>query len=143
MAWDEIRDLHVEFLTEQGFRPEIDEGGDVHFRYEGRHFYIMEAEEDTFFHLLLPSFYPLTGETDVRNAALAASAASRVMKVAKVFLNSTLDDVSASVELLVAEPTDVHDHLLVCVEILAAARAEFVKQMTALQEATEEPAASA
>ncbi|NMI01969.1 hypothetical protein [Pseudonocardia acidicola] len=131
MTWSEIRDLHVEFLTEQGFRPKVDDEGDIHFRFEGRHHFIMETQEDTYFHLLFPNFYPLANETEVEAAALAASAASRVTKVAKVYLNPALDNVCASVELLVAEPTDVHDHFLRCLGMLGTATGQFLEEMTA------------
>jgi hypothetical protein len=131
MAWNEIRDLHVEFLTEQGFRPKVDEEGDIHFRYEGRHHFIMETQEDSYFHLLFPNFFPLAGEAEVAEAALAASAASRVTKVAKVYLNPALDNVSASVELLAAKPTDVHDQLLRCLGILGTATGKFLEEMSA------------
>lgn len=131
MTWSEIRDLHVEFLTEQGFRPKVDDEGDIHFRYEGRHHFIMETQEDTYFHLLFPNFFPLSSEVEIQEAALAASAASRVTKVAKVYLNPALDNVSASVELLVAEPTDVHDQLLRCLGILGTATGKFLEEMAA------------
>jgi hypothetical protein len=131
MTWAEIRDLHVEFLTEQGFRPKVDEEGDIHFRYEGRHHFVMESQEDTYFHLLFPNFFPLSNEAEVEQAALAASVASRVTKVAKVYLNPGLDNVSASVELLVAKPTDVHDQFLRCLGILGTATGKFLEEMNA------------
>jgi hypothetical protein len=131
MTWSEIRDLHVEFLTEQGFRPKVDDEGDIHFRYEGRHHFIMESQEDTYFHLLFPNFFPLTSGTEVEAAALAASSATRVTKVAKVYLNPATDNVCASVELLVAKPTDVHDQFLRCLGILGTATGKFLEEMTA------------
>lgn len=131
MGWDEIRDLHVEFLAEQGFRPKVDGEGDIHFRYEGRNHFIMETQDEHYFHLLFPNFFPLAGEVEVEEAALAASSASRATKVAKVYLNPALDNVSASVELLVAGPADVHAHLLRCLGILGAATGKFLEEMSA------------
>ncbi len=131
MTWSTIRDLHLEFLTEQGFRPRADEEGDIHFLYEGRHHFIMEAQEETYFHLLFPNFFPLANKAEIEQAALAASAASRVTKVAKVYLNPALDNVCASVELLVASPTDVHGQFLRCLGILATATGKFLEEMTA------------
>jgi hypothetical protein len=131
MTWSTIRDLHMEFLTEQGFRPKADAEGDIHFRFEGRHHFIMETQEETYFHLLFPNFFPLASQVEITDAALAASAASRVTKVAKVYLNPALDNVSASVELLVARPTDVHDQFLRCLGILATATGKFLEEMNA------------
>ena len=55
--------------------------------------------------------------------------------VAKVYLNPALDNVSASVELLVARPVDVHDHLLRCLGILGTATGKFLEEMNARQAA--------
>jgi hypothetical protein len=131
VGWDEIRDLHVEFLAEQGFRPKVDGEGDIHFRYEGRNHFIMETQDEHYFHLLFPNFFPLAGEVEVEEAALAASSASRATKVAKVYLNPALDNVSASVELLVSNPADVHAHLLRCLGILGTATGKFLEEMSA------------
>ena len=131
MGWDEIRNLHVEFLAEQGFRPKVDDEGDIHFRYEGRHHFIMETQDEHYFHLLFPNFFPLSNETEVREAAVAASAASCATKVAKVYLNPAHDNVSVSVELLVAEPADVHAHFLRCLGIIGTATGKFLEEMSA------------
>jgi hypothetical protein len=131
MGWDEIRDLHVEFLAEQGFRPKVDDEGDIHFRYEGRHHFIMETQDEQYFYPLFPNFLPLSGEREVQEAALAASVASRATKVAKVYLNPAQDNVSASVELLVAEPADVHAHLLRALGIIGTATGKFLEEMRA------------
>jgi hypothetical protein len=137
MGWNEIRDLHVEFLAEQGFRPKVDEEGDIHFRYEGRHHFIMETADEHYFHLLFPNFFPLAGEAEAAEAALAASAASRATKVAKVYLNPAQDNVTASVELLVAQPADVHEHFVRCLGILGTATGKFLEEMSARLTAAE------
>lgn len=131
MGWDKIRDLHVEFLAEQGFRPKVDDEGDIHFRYEGRHHFIMETQDEQYFHLLFPNFFPLANETEVAEAAVAASIASRATKVAKVYLNPALDNVTASVELLVGDPADVHAHILRCLGIIGTATGTFLAEMSA------------
>jgi hypothetical protein len=131
VGWDEIRNLHVEFLAEQGFRPKVDDEGDIHFRFEGRHHFIMETQDEHYFHLLFPNFFPLADERAVEEAAVAASAASRATKVAKVYLNPAHDNVSASVELLLAEPADVHVHFMRCLDIVGAATGKFLEEMSA------------
>jgi hypothetical protein len=103
----------------------------IHFRYEGRNHFIMETQDEHYFHLLFPNFFPLSNEAEVEEAALAASAASRATKVAKVYLNPGQDDVSASVELLVSDPADVHAHLLRCLGILGTATGKFLEEMSA------------
>jgi hypothetical protein len=131
MSWEKVRDLHVEFLAEQGFRPKVDDEGDIHFRYEGRHHFIMETQDEHYFHLLFPNFFPLSNKTEVEEAAVAASTASRSTKVAKVYLNPALDNVSASVELLVSDPTEVHTHLVRCLGIIGTATGTFLEEMSA------------
>lgn len=131
MAWRDTCALYLEFLTDQGFRPKVDEDDDIHFLFEGRHYYIMKTEEETFFQLLFPNFFSLDDEAEAARATTAASAASRTTKVAKVFLNPALDNVSASVELLVGGPADVQDKFLRCLDILGTATRQFVEAMSA------------
>jgi hypothetical protein len=131
MSWSETRALYLEFLAQQGFRPKVDEDDDIHFLFEGRHYYIMKTEEQTFFQLLFPNFFSLDDEADVARAATAASTASRSTKVAKVFLNPALDNVSASVELLVDGPAGMQDKFLRCLDIIGVATRQFREAMSA------------
>jgi hypothetical protein len=131
MAWHDTRALYLEYLADQGFRPKVDEDDDIHFLFEGRHYYIMKTEEETFFHLLFPNFFSLDGEAEAAHATMAASAASRATKIAKVYLNPALDNVTASVELLVNGPTDIQDKFLRCLEILGSATRQFTEAMNA------------
>lgn len=131
MSWSETRARYLEFLAQQGFRPRLDEDDDIHFLFEGRHYYIMKTEEQTFFHLLFPNFFSLDDEAEVARAAMAASTATRSTKVAKVSLNPALDNVSASVELLVDGPADMEDKFLRCLDIIGAATRQFREAMSA------------
>lgn len=131
MAWRDTRALYLDYLAEQGFRPKVDEDGDVHFLFEGRHYYIMKTEEEGFFHLLFPNFFLLADEAQVAHATIAASAASRATRIAKVYLNPGLDNVTASVELLVNGPADVQDKFLRCLDIIGSATRQFAEAMSA------------
>lgn len=130
MAWRDTCALYLEFLADQGFRPKVDEDNDIHFLFEGRHHYIMKTEEETFFHLLFPNFFSLADEAETAHATVAASAASRATRVAKVYLNPALDNVTASVELLVNGPTDVQGKFLRCLDIIGTATRQFAEAMS-------------
>ena len=50
----ELQDMYVSFLLEEGYRPEVDQDGDVVFKREGRTYFIaVNAEDPGFFQLVL------------------------------------------------------------------------------------------
>lgn len=51
----------IDYLTEEGFRPRLDETGDVFFRFQGSPYILMTAHGDaTNLSLFLPYFWPIT-----------------------------------------------------------------------------------
>jgi hypothetical protein len=52
--------LYERYLREQGYVPQVDDVGNVYFKYEGGIYCILiDAEDPNFFHLTYPNFYPL------------------------------------------------------------------------------------
>jgi len=73
-------------LTEEGFRPDIDEDGDLIFKYEGNVFFIeLDEDDDSFVKLVLPNFWEIESEAEREAACKAALDATAQIKVAKVF----------------------------------------------------------
>lgn len=110
-AWGEdlseaqLQNMYMEFLTEEGYLPEIDDDGDIRFKYEGRTYFIIVNETDqTFFQILLPNIYSIENEEKRAEVLAAADHANALSKVAKV--HTVGDNTYVSVELLVATPED-------------------------------------
>lgn len=94
------RRLAMELLTGEGFRPEVDSDGDVRFKYEGRTCYILTgSEDDRYFQVVCLGIGQMDDGNRLGAAMLAASKATRETKVAKVWTNSDLDRMNASVEI--------------------------------------------
>ncbi|MCL6595365.1 MAG: hypothetical protein K6V73_04045, partial [Firmicutes bacterium] len=53
---------YLEFLAEEGYRPRLDADGDVVFKVEGGAYYILLDEDEEFFRLIYPNFWPLETE---------------------------------------------------------------------------------
>lgn len=114
----------LEFLREQGFRPEVDsDNGNIHFRYEMRSFIFVNNDEDeTFFQLVMPGIFDVTEEN--REMALeAANTVNRGIKVAKAVLFD--DSAAVFYEIILDENPEVGSVLVRGLGILNAARSSF------------------
>jgi hypothetical protein len=95
--------MYEEYLKEEGFHPEIDKDGDVVFKTEGKIYVIIIDENDEeFFRLLFPNFWPIESEQERAKVERAALHATAETKVAKVF--PVKDDVMASIEIFCNPP---------------------------------------
>ncbi|HOU24785.1 MAG TPA: hypothetical protein PKW05_13440 [Anaerolineae bacterium] len=95
--------MYVSYLREDGYALEIDEDGDVMFKFEGGSYFILiDEDDDMFFQIMFPSFWPIESEEEGARVEKAAQLATRITKVAKVYRQR--DNVNASVELLCVPP---------------------------------------
>lgn len=93
----ELQDMYVSFLLEEGYRPEVDQDGDVVFKREGRTYFIAVNEEDPgFFQLVLPNIWPIESEAERLQVLVAADYSNATSKASKVFIME--DDVWVDVE---------------------------------------------
>lgn len=99
--------LYVDYLTAEGYRPTIDGDGDVMFKDEGLTYYvIIDADDEPFFRLMLPSFWGIENAEERQRALVAANEATMKTKTAKVYVNSTGTNVSASIEMFFGRPDE-------------------------------------
>jgi putative sensory transduction regulator len=104
----EAREGYMTILTDEGFRPEIDSDGDIHFKFEGGHHYIIVSNcDDNFVEITFPGFWSIDDKEELSAALLAANNANRRTKASKVCVTSDGDRVSASVESYFANQSDV------------------------------------
>ena len=86
----------LDFLAEEGFRPKLDEDGDVYFKYEGATYVVIAGHGDaTILTVLLPYFWPLEDAAERTRAMEAAMNAQKSVQIGRV---TVLDEnVSASI----------------------------------------------
>lgn len=114
----------LEFLSEQGFRPSVDnDNGNIHFRYEMRSFIFVNNDDDeTFFQLVMPGIFDVT--SDNRDIALeAANKVNRTTKVAKAVVFD--EGVALFYEIILDENPEVGSVLSRGLGILNYARQKF------------------
>jgi hypothetical protein len=96
---------YMGFLAEQGFRPTVDGDGDVAFKVEGYLYYISVEEDEEFFRLIFPNFWPIESEDERTRAEAAALRVTNRLKVVKVL--PTQRGVLATIEMFVPSPDSV------------------------------------
>ena len=129
MGWEDLRQTYMSVLSDEGFRPDIDSDGDIHFKYEGGHYFVTRNCDDGFFYVLYPAFWPIDDVEELGRAVMAASNATRSTKAAKVYIDSDLKDVSATAEALIASPSDVRKFVVRALSCIRSAVESFRKEM--------------
>lgn len=120
---------YLEFLAEEGYRPRLDADGDVVFKVEGGVYYILLDEDEEFFRLIYPNFWPLETEEERTRAERAAFAVTTRMKVVKVLLDGR--GVLATVEMFCSPPESVHPVIHRSIRAIQDAVREFRATMRA------------
>jgi hypothetical protein len=120
----------LDFLAEEGFRPRLDEDGDVYFKYEGMHYVLITAsDEPTVLALMLPYFWSLDDAAERSRALEAAMYAQRHVRIGRVTVLE--DNVSASVNAYLPEPDSFRAVLLSSLQGLHYLRHKFREHMQA------------
>jgi tetratricopeptide (TPR) repeat protein len=123
-------DLYVEFLRREGFTPEMDADGDVTFKYEGGFYLIFVNETDPgYFSMMYPNFWKISSPEELARAHRSAGEATRSTKVAKVTVGRRDDQVNATVECFLREPTDFREIFYRGLEAIQTAVKKFVGSM--------------
>jgi hypothetical protein len=98
-------EMYARYLTDEGFAPQIQEGGIVMFKKEGGIYLIMVDDNDgQFFRIMFPGLLHIESEDVRRKAITACNSANTATKVAKFFVMD--DNVHGSIELFLGEPED-------------------------------------
>ncbi len=107
---DDVEDrqrMYMNFLRGEGYLPAVTPNGDIRFKHEGGTYLIIIYENDPkYFQILFPNIWSIENADERRKVEAATNYATRMSKVAKVYTNSNVDNVNASVELFVNDPAD-------------------------------------
>lgn len=105
MDREAIQKLYLDYLSEQGYQPKVDEDGDVQFKREGFTYFISVDEQDPeFFGLMLPNIWEIESDEERLYALFACNEATANTKVAKAQVVG--DNVWISAEVFVEKPED-------------------------------------
>jgi hypothetical protein len=100
----DLQRLYVEYLSDQGYKPEVDGDGDVVFRAEGISYCISVDEKDIqYFRVVCPNYWKIESDDERAEALEALSHSNARCKVAKSYI--LRGQVWSSVEIFVERPT--------------------------------------
>ncbi len=105
MSKAELQKLYTGFLDKEGYKPEIDEDGDVRFKREGKTYFInVDVEDAICFRLVLANIWPIESEEERQEVRVAMDHCNGMAKVAKAYM--VRDDVWVAIETFIAKPED-------------------------------------
>lgn len=119
-------ELLLDFLSEEGFRPKLDEDQDIVFKCEGRNFLCFPSEKDEkFFQLVMPFIFEVS--EDNREMVLdVCNEVTRGMKVAKcVITDAEESSVWLLYETYVDDPSNLGEVFSRALSTLFTAYQEF------------------
>ncbi len=101
----DLQKMYSSYLTDQGYRPEVDDDGDIRFMSEGKTYFIAVDEEDTeCFRLVLANIWEIESEEERQRVYVAMDHCNATAKVAKAYM--VRDNVWVGIESFIAEPKD-------------------------------------
>ena len=123
-------EMVVSVLQSLGFKPQIDDEGDIFVRYQMKTFYVMGANSDDEDYLVVvfPQMYEVN-EGEETKVLAACNKITREIKLTKVYIDQTLKNVSASCEFYYNGEESLKTCLDKAIEILGMVRSTFIKTM--------------
>ena len=121
-------EMVLNFLRQQGFIPEVDEGGNIDFKYQMASFvFINNDEDEEFFQLMMPCIFDVTDD----NCDMVMEAANKVNRQIKVVKACVINDsVWLLFESLLDHSPEVSDIIPRALNILQGARRQFYEEMS-------------
>ena len=123
-------EMVVSVLQSLGFKPQIDDDGDIFVRYQMKTFYVMGANSDDEDYLVVvfPQMYEVN-EGEETKVLATCNKTTREIKLVKVYIDQTLKNVSASCEFYYNGEESLKTCLDKAIEILGMVRLTFIKTM--------------
>ena len=119
-------ELVKEWLSDEGYKYEIDEDGDIRFKYQGKTFFCTADKNDSqYFRIILPNLYDV--ENNRVKVLEAINTVTRDMKVLKAYLVE--DSLWLSIEMFVDSSPEAEDFMERCLNILNAGVEQIAREI--------------
>ena len=119
-------------LEKMGYQPTVDDDGDITFRYQMKHLYVMNSEkEEPFVTLLFPQFTDVEEGKELLVLGVC-NKLTRDLKLVKVYIDQTFKNVSASCDFYYTDEEALEDNLKRGLNVLSAIRTLFRKELSEL-----------
>jgi hypothetical protein len=127
-----LQKMYMDYLEEEGYKPEIDSDGDVQFKAEGKTYFINVVEDDpTYFRVVLANIWPIESEDERAQCLIAVDHSNAKAKVTKSYL--VKDNIWVGIELFLPEASDFKEIFRRSMSALNNGVSHFVTKMRELQ----------
>lgn len=124
------QEMVVSVLQSLGLKPKIDDEGDVFVRYQMKTFYVMgtNSDDEDYLVVVFPQMYEIDEREETKVLA-ACNKTTREIKLAKVYIDQSLKNVSANCEFYYNDEESLKVCLDKAIDILGMIRISFIKAM--------------
>ena len=92
------KEMILRVLEKMGYKPEIDNDGDIQLRYQMKTIFVLTGDEDEqYISVMLPQFHEIADGEEALVLAVC-NKMTRELKLAKVYVDQTFKNVSATCE---------------------------------------------
>lgn len=119
-------DLVKQYLEQEGYRYDIDDDGDIHFKYQGVNLFYTDGGQDSlFFRIIMPNLYEV--ENNRLKVLEACNTITRDVKVLKAFIVN--DALWLSIEMFIDSTPEFNDFFPRCLDILYEGRRRIASEI--------------
>ena len=128
------KELIIASLEKMGYSPELDNDGDIRLLYQMKTIYVMTGdEEEPYISMMLPQFHEIEDGQETMVLAVC-NKLTRELKLAKVYIDQTFKNVTATCEFFYANNEALEQNLRNSLQMLGVVRTVFRKDLAELSE---------
>ena len=128
------KELILKTLEKMGYSPEVDNDGDIMLHYQMKTIYVMTGdEEDPYISMMLPQFHEVEEGQETLVLAVC-NKMTRELKLAKVYIDQTFKNVTATCEFYYANEESLEQNLRNSLQMLGVVRTVFRNDMAELSD---------
>ena len=128
------KELILKTLEKMGYSPEVDNDGDIMLHYQMKTIYVLTGdEEEPYISMMLPQFHEVEEGQETLVLAVC-NKMTRELKLAKVYIDQTFKNVTATCEFYYANEESLEQNLRNSLQMLGVVRTVFRNNMADLAE---------
>lgn len=126
------KELILKTLEKMGHSPEVDNDGDIMLHYQMKTIYVLTGdEEEPYISMMLPQFHEVEEGQETLVLAVC-NKMTRELKLAKVYIDQTFKNVTATCEFYYANEESLEQNLRNSLQMLGVIRTVFRNNMAEL-----------
>lgn len=126
------KELILKTLEKMGYSPEVDNDGDIMLHYQMKTIYVLTGNEEApYISMMLPQFHEVEEGQETLVLAVC-NKMTRELKLAKVYIDQTFKNVTASCEFYYANEESLEQNLRNSLQMLGVVRTVFRNDMAEL-----------